>query len=322
MLICHRSWKRAFLFTCSRQNDDEAANLLPFLSHPDSTALLSNCLNPFPSPSAKSKSDFDSKTAAIHTETSAQSSYDLKEIKADALWLSQKAGIDEIAALRITVLEWQNRPATCLLARFSDEESTSLQNAAGVDNLRASLAGSSFIEILKGREAGATSDFTSEENRRLRLRQIYLEEKSHVLKTSRKLLALSLHNGTLEEPALPQPLGNELTKSLINLGAGIFKDKSLGDGRRRFLQECISATRSRLSEILESGGWLGASESNQEVEDAWKTTLVAEVVHILQTLFLQLQTSAEIPDAELLLSWLHLMTEYNFLEPIQVVSYV
>lgn len=290
------------------------------MSHPQSTALLANCLNPFPSPSAKSKSDFDSKTAAIHAETTTQSSYDLKEIKADALWLSQKAGIDETTALRITVLEWQTRPATRLLSKFSDEETTSLQSAAGVDNLRASLAGPSFSEILRQKGENTASDFSSEGNRRLRLRSIFIEERSHVLKTSRRLFSLSLHNDVPGQPTLPQPHGSGGPISLSALGGEIFKDRSAGDGHRQFLQECISAIRNRLSEMQDIDGWLGPAESNEEVADAWKTGLVEDITHILQILFLQLQASAEIPDSGLLLSWLRLMTDYDFLQPLQVVS--
>lgn len=284
--------------------------------------MLSNCLNPFSSPSAKSKSDFESKTAAVHAETSGQSSYDLKQIKEDALWLSQKAGIDEIAALRITVLEWQTRPATRLLAKFSDEETTSLRSAADVDNLRVSLAGPNFTEILRQKTENASSDFVSEENRRLRLRHLYLEERCHVLKTSRKLLALYLHVSASEKPSLPQPHGDEAVLSLCDLGAKIFKDRSDGDGHRQFLQECISATRSRISELEGTGGWLGEAESSEEVDNTWRTTVVEEMVHILQALFLLLHASAHIPDADLLLSWLQIMSEYQFLETIQVVSCV
>src|SRR4051812_10228726 len=131
MLTRCRSWKRAFLYTLDPEGHADGGAINAFLSHPDSIRLLSESLKPFPSPSAKSKSEFDSKTAAIHVETNGQSSFNLQEIKADALWLSEKAGIDEIAALRIAVLEWQDRPATRLNLGFSSEEATSLQSATG-----------------------------------------------------------------------------------------------------------------------------------------------------------------------------------------------
>ena len=282
--------------------------------------MLLNCLKPFAPPSAKSKSDFESKTAAINAETTTQSSYDLKEIKADSLWLAQQAGIDENTALRITVLEWQTRPAARLMAKFSEEETTSLQSAADVDNLRVSLAGPSFTEILRQKVGSAEGDFSSEENRRLRLRQLYLEERSHLLKTSRKLLTLSLYDTIPGTEDLPKPHGVDTMKSLCDLGTQIFKDKSTGDGNRQFLEECISATQTRLSELDEPGGWLGTAESSEELESTWRTTVVEEIVHVLQMLFLRLHASAEIPDADILVSWLRLMSDYNFLEVVPVVS--
>lgn len=319
-----RSWRRAFLYTCNPEDEvDNAGSLHAFLSHPDSVRLLSNCSNPFPSPSTKSKSDFESKTSAIHSETTTQASYDLKEIKADALWLSQKASIDEVTALRIAVLEWQNRPAARLLTRFSEEETTSLQSAAGVDNLRVSLAGPNFTEILR-QKAGSepnVSDLTSEEGRRLRLRDLYISERSHVIKTSRKLLTLSLYNSHQDEPTLPQDESNR-RNSLRELGTSMYANKSGGEEWSRFLQECINAVRSRLSALEGDGGWLGAAESSEEVEDMWRTVTVEEIVHILQMLFLQLQASVEIPTADLLISWLRLMSDYGFLESLQVVSLV
>lgn len=273
-------------------------------------------MNPFPSPSAKSKSEFESKTSSIHAETTTQASYDLGEIKTDVQWLSQKAGIDEITALRIAILEWQNRPATRLGDNFADEETTSLQSAGGVDDLRASLAGPAFTGTLRRNAGNGDSEFVSEENRRLRLRHLYLEERSHILKTARKLLTLSLHNAALGSSALHQPSDKDRLP-LSALGAEIFKDKAAKTGQ--FLQDCINAIRKRLDEFLADGGWLGADGSSEDVEASWKTTLIEEVVHILQMLFMQLQASEEVSDADLLLSWLRLMADFSFLEPLQVV---
>ena len=323
MVYFSRSWKRAFLYTCNPEDDvDDAGSLHAFLSHPESIRLLSNGLNPFPSPSTKSKSDFESKSSAIHSETTTQASYDWKEIKADALWLSGKAGIDEITALRIAVLEWQNRPAARLLTRFSEEEATSLQNAAGVDNLCTSLVGANFTEILSQKTGSESnvSELASEEGRRLRLRNLYISERSHAIKTSRKLLTLSLYNHCQDKPTLHRESGNDRRDSLRTLGETIFSSKFGGEGWRQFLQDCINAVRSRLTALEGDGGWLGASESSEEVEDMWRTILVEEIVHILQMLFLQLQASLEIPSAGLLISWLQLMADYNFLESLQVVS--
>ncbi|KAI9372592.1 nucleoporin subcomplex protein binding to Pom34-domain-containing protein [Aspergillus egyptiacus] len=310
------SWKRAFLYTCDPESYSADAGVLQsFLSHPESIQLLSNRDTVFPSPSAKTKSDFETKSAAIHAETTAQASYDLKEIKADALWLSEKAGIDEVNALRIAVLEWQNRPATRLLDRFADEEASSLKGASGIDTFRVSLAGPSFAEIFNTRpdEGNNAAEFLSERNRRLRLRELYLSERSHIVKTGRKLLALFLYSD--QDSALRQQSNNH--NGLCKLGASLFGDKINGKDSYTFVQGCIKALRTRLSTLEGDGGWLGAAESDEATENLWRTLLVEELLHISETLFLQLQASTEVPPADLLLSWLRLMVDYAFLESLQ-----
>ncbi|KAF9884140.1 hypothetical protein FE257_002261 [Aspergillus nanangensis] len=301
------SWKRAFLYTCNPEDEiDDTGRLESFLSHPESIQLLSNCPNTFPTPSAKTKSDFESRTAAIHAETNAQSSYNLAEIKADALWLSQKAKIDETNALRIAILEWQNRPAERLLGSFADEEATSLQSAAGAESFRVSLAGPSFAEIFnKNIRRDDGTAFASEENRHTRLQDIYLSERAHVVKTARKLFSLYLQE-------------NVTDKSLPNIHEPLFKDRLAGDKWHTYVQTCITAIQTRLQALEGDGGWLGAAESSETIEDLWRTTIIEEILHILQILFLQLQAAVEITSGDLLLSWLRMMTEYGFLQTLQV----
>ncbi|CAG8098283.1 unnamed protein product [Penicillium salamii] len=312
------SWKRAFIYTLDQKDHpDNEGNIDAFLSHPESIRILSDSLKPFPPPSAKSKSDFESKTAAIHVETNGKNSFDLKEIKADALWVSQQAGIDEVAALRIAVLEWQNRPATRLASGFSTEETTSLQSAAGAENFRGSLAGPSLASILtQTARSEVTKSFDTEESRRLRLREVYLSEASHVVKTLRKLLALSQHDG----PAVSSvsSASNERKVALKKLGTALFKNKSNGAELERFLQDCIDSIRSRLTCLEGNGGWLSASESSEDLETTWRTALVEEVVHVMQLIFHQVQSSREIPTSTILSSWLQLMSDYSFMETIQV----
>jgi nuclear pore complex protein Nup188 len=317
MLIWNRSWRRAFLYVNDPESHaDDGSIIKAFLSHPESIQLLSRSVSSFPESSPQYKTEFNSKTAAIHVETNAKKSFDLSEIKADAQWLSEKARIDEITALRIVVLEWQNRPATRLTTTFSSEEATSLQSAAGSDNLRMSVAGPNLASILKQTAGDAgSSTFNTEESRRLRLRTLYLSERSHLLKTFRKLLALSHHTPT--EPVPSSTLENDL----IKLGITIFREKSTGQGLYKLLEACISAVQSRLQDLETTGAWLGAAESSGEIEDIWRTTLVEEIVHILQIMFHQLRASQAVPCGALLLSWLELMLEYDFLEKLQVVSY-
>lgn len=296
-----------------------------FLSQPESIRLLSNCFTPFECPSAKFKSEFDSKTAAIHVDNSPQAAYQIDEIKSDALWLSQKAAIDEIAALRITVQEWQCRPNSRLLGRFSEEEATSLQDAASVDSFRVSLAGPQLKEVLKRAHSGSETEFFSEKARRIRIQNIYLSEKVHILKTSRKLLCAFV-NGKVSADAshmLFNHTARQLTKDdgLARLGEQLFKHKLEEGELSRFLLDAIKAVDKRLSEFQTDGGWLSEAESSTNTENAWRTLILDEIIHTMQMIYLLVQSSDLMPNGEVVLAWLRLMAEYSFLEPINPVSH-
>ena len=321
-VVSYRSWRRAFLYSNDPESHaDDNGHISAFLSSPESIELLDHSLSPFSRPSAKSKTELESRTAAIHVETTPKGSFDLQEIKADAQWLSQTAKIDEISALRITVLEWQNRPATRLTTNFSNEETSSIQSAAGADNLGVSVAGPNLASILRPTADTTVSSFNNEANRRLRLRSLYLSERSHLLKTCRKLLVLFFHDASSKSSsALPSGAESGWKATLSAIGATLFQKSCNGDGLAVFLEECMGAIRNRLQDLETSGGWLGAEESTEETENIWRTTLVEEVVHILQIMFHQLRASTDVASGKLLASWLDLMADFGFLESLQVVS--
>lgn len=317
-----------FLHLCDLQHDQPIAeSARSFLRHAQSIGLLSNCLAPFPQPSSASKTEFESKTAAIHVNNSPNAAFKLDEIKADALWLSKQAGIDEVTALRITVLEWQSRPNARLLGRFSEEEVTSLQDATGVDKFRVSLAGPQMMDILKNAQAedgDNATDFVSETARRLRLRHAYLSERVHILKTARKLRSCSLRN---KVPCDVSWVGDTGTANMMiaeadlqSMGEEIFKDKQDEKESRKFLQDAIKAVESRLKEFQSRNGWLSASESDENTEITWRTALMDETAHIMQLIFLHLQSSDSIPDGDLVRSWLKVMSDCAFMEAISIVS--
>lgn len=312
-----------FLSLCESSSEATVSkSVTSFLLQPESTRLLANCFSPFEPPSAKSKSEFDSKTAAIHVDSSPQATYKIDEIKSDALWLSQKAGIDEVSALRIAVLEWQARPKSRLIGRFSEEEATSLQDATSVDNFRVSLAGPQLKEVLKRVHGGSDAGFTSEKSRRKRLQNIYLDEKSHILKTSRKLLGLSLRNTVpADARGVPRTLPDvTLSDELSALGEQLFEDKTGEAESSRFLMGAIQSIQKRLTDFQSEGGWLSASESDNEIDSAWRTTLVDETVHTMQIILLHVQSLDTIPSGDVVLAWLKAMVEFNFMEPIAPVS--
>ncbi|OAX83904.1 hypothetical protein ACJ72_01735 [Emergomyces africanus] len=313
------SWKSAFLRLVNAETDvGETDSLYKFLSCPESLRILSNPFNPFNAPNERSKSDFQSKTAAIHVPTAPRGPWNIDEIRSDATWLSKRTQIDEISALRIVVYERQNRPGHELLSEFSEEETTSLQDAIGIGSLSQSTRGAQATEILKykGETYLEPNGLSGEELRHVKLFQHYLSEKQHILKLSQRLLCVALRRrapGSHDSHVEKSQVGHEETK-LEELAKSIFGLES-GNGLDAVsINQCTEAIRTRLSNLEAGSGWLLPDEPNVEIELAWQTNILEELNQILQFLVLQLQLSKAIPPAEILLSWLRLMAEYDFLE--------
>ena len=80
------------------------------IQDPAAIQALTDCFAPA-KPSSKSKSELETLTSAINVTPTPNSRYSVKEIKEDVLWLSEAVQIDELQSLRLTLLEWQSRPA-------------------------------------------------------------------------------------------------------------------------------------------------------------------------------------------------------------------
>jgi nuclear pore complex protein Nup188 len=221
------------------------------------------------------------------------------------------------------VLEWQNRPAGQLLGGFSGEETTSLQNAAAADNFRISLGGAPPPDIAqRTAQRGDSARFLDKDARQLRLLHLYISEKRYILKVAQLLLSSSLQKrlpSSYDTPAEDKRETQEVLKltNIEELAETIFK---LHPEERNFLpKECVDAIQSRLEALEKGSGWFNPEDANYVIEMTWQENAIAEATHIMQILFLQLQSSKTIPSAELLLSWLRLMAKYTFLEHFSTV---
>ena len=294
-------------------------------------SILSNPYDPFPKSSASTKSDFESKAAAINVTAESRTAFNLEEVKKDATWLSGRAKIDEVSALRIVLLEWQNRSRGQLLNKYSREEINSLRDAVGVDNIsnpvdRAEPAG--ILAYTAAQNAGsANSD--SEEARKSKLFQLFLSEKLHILKLSRYLRNIYVGESW---PSCSDP-GAQLTTNvdtsrkneLAEIADAIFEksvNTSAGSGNGMSIQASIDAVRSRISNLETGSGWSAEKdgETGVEVELIWQEVILDELYQIIQILFLRLKITDAVTSSEQLLSWLRLMAEYSFLGHFQPVS--
>jgi nuclear pore complex protein Nup188 len=193
-----------------------------------------------------------------------------------------------------------------------------------VDNFRVSLAGPQLKEVLRRVNGGSDAGFSTEKSRRKRLQNIYLDERSHILKTSRKLLGLSLHDTVpADAGVVPRPdtlPGAAVNDKLSSLGEQLFDGKKGETESSRFLLGAIKGIQKRLSDFQSEGGWLSISESDMETDASWRTTLIDETVHTIQIILLHVQSLRTIPSGDVVLAWLKLMVEFNFMEPITPVS--
>ena len=108
---------------------------------------------------------------------------------------------------------------------------------------------------------------------------------------------------------------------LARLGEQLFKPRSGETESTPFLLDAIKAIEKRLSDFQTEGGWLSAAESNFDTENFWRTSLVDEVVHIMQIIYLHVQSCDVVTSGEVVLAWLRLMAEYSFMEPVSPVSF-
>ncbi|EFW13830.1 hypothetical protein D8B26_005985 [Coccidioides posadasii str. Silveira] len=310
-------WESAFLgLTSSDDNITGCDSLFSFLTTPESVRILSNPFDPYPKPSDTTKSAFQSKTAAINVTPALRARCNFNDIEGDALWLSKKTLIDEVSALRLAVQEWQSRPELDLLNQFSEEEVASLQSVVSVGQLSHQAGGTQALEFLKGPiRKGQATESLSEDERRLKLFRLYLVEKQNIIKVALYVLSVSLHGrlpGTYRrfQGGAGDRSSQQCTK-LDELGASIFPRQNDGslDKPGLTIQACIEAIQSCLSKMNGGSDWL-----SPEAEYAQQLSIIEDVVQIMQILFLQLQESENIPSAEVLLSWLHLIVTYDFFD--------
>ena len=261
-----------------------------FLSHPTPKARLSQLYPTFPQPSSQSRSAFETQTAAINVTASASTQYDIEQIKGDATWLSTEVQIDEIEALRLTVLEWQSRPESRLKSGFSDAELASLRDGLGIEYVEA-------VDLVPG--GGFSRDdtsFDSEDSRRTRLLQTFFSEKAqlsgfayaslahlrlqHERKTGGSHAVVSDWQVILPEPPRQSP-----------------SDAVHG--------ACDAITAS--VECLGGRSWAVDEVHQARLNDDSATSILKSVASTLRTLLLEIEDSTIVVAAGVILEWLQLM---------------
>ncbi|KAF2087317.1 hypothetical protein K490DRAFT_42356 [Saccharata proteae CBS 121410] len=296
------SWKDAFQTLCDFDPATENEPLRQFLTDDSSVAVLSRPLKPFGASTPQSKSSFETKTAAINVTPSDNGQYDITQIKEDSLWLSKETKIDEVAALRVVVLEWQTRPAAQLLSGFTEEETLSVQDAAGGANLGSStfLPNASILAATAQGIEQTFATFASTDQRRLRLLKIHLSERAHILKINDLLIRLAAKNSNKTSGTGASWL-DEASKKL-------WETQRTAETTGGY----VAAIRNRLDGLAEGSGWNVAEEISEEVEESWSLTQLTEAVQILQIFFTIVDADSEVPKSDAVLAWFEFANSYRF----------
>ncbi|MCJ1462634.1 hypothetical protein MMC07_001236 [Pseudocyphellaria aurata] len=336
------SWKTTYVGLSQLDHFPENGPLKRHLTDHQTLSLLTEPFSPFSLPTPRTKSSFETKTSAIHVPPSAQGRYDIKQIQDDALWLSKETHISETDALRITVLEWQSRPAQRLL-RESSHEVANLQSSVGISGFAGSLR-SSILSPTLASEQDASKAFVSSDARRQRLLLTYLSERRYILKTSEYVVFAAMFQTSLH--AEPSPGSNRKGKApdRPRLQAKLDPSRSQGkaewvaevgnkilthwnlDGQmehtdKNFIVCAVDALEARIKDLEKGSGWFREAGSPEEIETAWVRNQILETVHIMQTTLTVLDSCTKLTRTDALIAWFRFVHKYGFFEGFDLSDY-
>ena len=329
-LIVRSCWRTTFigLTQHAKRADDEA--LKKHLMDAQTIELLSKPFSPFSTPTLKTKASFQTRTSAINISPSSHGRYDIKQIKADTLWLSEKTAIDEVAALRITVLEWQTRPANRLLIGDACDDFQDHLSTAGINGLKSSVfrPGPSLWTGQSPQKGDDVSLFEDVGSRHQRLLQIYLSERQYLIRTCEYLIF-----GALFEtfPQLADNVGHQqqdksldMLRWLAGVGDQILAAWNLNDvtqvSGKHFTVDAVNAIHGRCKDLWRGARWLQDEPGCEQIDQALEKNRYLEIIHIMQLLLTLTLSSTKLTRSDTALAWFRLMNEYGFLNNLELVS--
>ena len=285
---------------------------------------LTHPFSPFSAPTPQTRASFETKTSAINVSPSPQGRYDIKQIQDDSLWLSEETKIDETAALRIAVLEWQSRPALRLLRAELDDAVANVKNAIGGVSSQVSIAASQSACFTRSSLLGkdTTASFDRPDARRQRLLELYLSERRFVVKTCEHIVFVALCESTSQDAK-----GKSADRSgwIAKLGHDILSTWNIHgnvrDTSKNFFIDAIEAISTRI-QVLESGsGWFKDEGSQEELEMNFARNQVLEIIHAMQIMLVLLESSRKISRSDVCLGWFRFMATCGFFESFQPVYF-
>ncbi|KAK4106745.1 hypothetical protein N658DRAFT_520227 [Parathielavia hyrcaniae] len=277
--------------------------------------LLREPVSTFAPPTNQSKLDFETKTGAINIVPSPNDPYNLDTIKADARWLSKSANINEVAALRIVLVEYQSRAHSHLTGPLSTQDVANIQEAAGVGDAQATAI-LALLNVTTAVDAESTwADFEGETKRRQRLLATYLSERRSFLAAADALLAFLLHSRESGTGSELEPLRDSVLKEAFNFDESSAKPETsslyaLAPTYLGTLEDSFNRTQA-VPESLDRG------VLDDQFEVDWIRTALTEAIHAMSLAFQILDLRSSMFAApEIVTQWFALMDACEFFEPV------
>ncbi|KAI1173931.1 nucleoporin subcomplex protein binding to Pom34-domain-containing protein [Nemania sp. FL0916] len=261
---------------------------------------------------------FEKKTAAIQVTPTPNHKYDINVIKKDALWLAKNARINEVAALRVVLIEYQSRAASQLLGPISNQDVASLRAAAGAGNTHSAsiIPGLSLAASRDASEIQA--DFDKPESHQQRIFQTYLSERRYYAATNDYVFTLMLQEKLPTSPATPASAA--IRKSLLDVYGISSKQsqKSIADMPTRtchaliaqyitLLPDCIRRVGSGIESLVDDKALV-----TEDTQELWMYTSLTEMMHRMTILFQLLdRTSDSFVSDTVAKQWFSLVKDMN-----------
>ena len=310
------SWKTAYRALCDQETSAHNTQLEQFLGEQESIDILGQALYPFAKPTQKSERDFETKTAPVNVSQASRSDHDLNELKEDAKWLAKEVQIEELAALRMAIIEWQERPADQLLSIIK----TSGGALTGSGDLASSVfAQDAFRYSRTANEvSGLSLDFTKDDVRRRRLLDVYLTEKAYILKLSADLVG---HSAVSEGEPSSSSLGS-LYRDTQRNWIGDIADKIIKAMRsgnpttnsEAYCVQCIEALDLVLQRADDKSLWPKVFADNEASEQAYIDGQYSELLTTLRLLLAHLYTFDGLVRPSTVRAWFSVMENHGFVQ--------
>lgn len=311
-----RSWKTALYAISDDQVDSSnpSAALKSFFADNEVQNLLINPFDAFPAPSAQTKSSFEQKTSAINVTPSANFRYDLRELKADASWLSEAVSVDQVSALRVAVVECQNRANTQLLGPLTEGELAGIREASGSNQFSTPTP---FALLSHAADPEDISQhYGLESTRRKRLLDTYLLERNSFLAT---------FNAVVQAARLRQARGSSemqqnVTETTVwreSLGLDIINKLA---PITTALSRGFEFVRQTLKYFETGCGGFASVEDNDEIDLPWGRAQLTQIIHGLELIFDLTVSCPHVLSSKNVLEWFEMLNTYDYFSHLDTVG--